>query len=1044
MERDEEKFSSELGRGNIIPGYKVLSVIGRGSMGVVYKALQESMERLVALKVLPERFASDEEFAERFIQEARSVARLRHENIVSALDAGEYEGTYYFVMEFVEGRNLADILAEEGSLPAQEAARIVAQIGEALQHAHSAGLVHRDVKPGNILLSESGVAKLCDLGLTRPAGDFCEGRAEGTPYYISPEQAKGGQEVDRRADIYSLGATFYHLLTGKPPFTGANAKEIVKKHIAQNVPPLRETCPGAPREYALIVEKMLQKESNSRYESAAQVVEDIERVLEGKEPLLGTSRPEERLPQRISLFVSRHRAVVTVLGGLATAFVVLLILYLSGLVYIKGLEDKKPRRGEERLAEEVKTQRAIEEEEKPKPRVEMPAPVEHPVQALPLVADLEKEARERLSGEVQFAKENPDKLDEAIARFEAVLKRYSGTVAARKARTDLTALLEEKSRRETRGFEQTRFLAEGLLEASRYAAAVRLWTDFVENQPDPALKKRAQEEIKALEQSNAEALEHLKEVVNDLLSQGEFGKALEAVEKLREESLENLLGEVDQIRETVEARQKDKVESERFKQALTQFDALMSEGKYSEAALLCETFLKSGSSTNIAEEMRWRKDFAACAAEARRRITSGLTKMVDKKITMRLIDETEISGKLVSAGEESVSVKVPRGVDPLILKLTELDAVDLLRFASVGSQRPALQMENACFLLARGCASAAEKEFEEAQKGGVSIEKKMLDYISQAKLTERERTAQGAIQRAISLCGAKKWKEAAEKFAGIFSDGGIIKTAYFKQNEKSLRKSYRMSLIELEVSKGASSVLKGKVKERGDYLTIIYDFSKEEQGQDWQKDGKCSDSAFSVKSGKMETKGKINLKAQFTGDVSVEAACASSQDRPPNIGVLINDTGDHFYLMGLGFQVGTNRQIGIDAARGRAQQQIALPASLILRYGNDLNNASALFGGYLPRVSGNAVYKVRALHKGGVLELSADDESIGSVNEDNQDDEKGRIGFFSYNVTLWITGVAITGKVEEKWLRDEIEKKIDKQYSFTEEDKQTQKKQKEE
>jgi len=118
LERDEEKFSSELGRGNIIPGYKVLSVIGRGSMGVVYKALQESMERLVALKVLPERFASDEEFAERFIQEARSVARLRHENIVSALDAGEYEGTYYFVMEFVEGRNLADILAEEGSLPA--------------------------------------------------------------------------------------------------------------------------------------------------------------------------------------------------------------------------------------------------------------------------------------------------------------------------------------------------------------------------------------------------------------------------------------------------------------------------------------------------------------------------------------------------------------------------------------------------------------------------------------------------------------------------------------------------------------------------------------------------------------------------------------------------------------------------------------------------------------------------------------------------------------------------------------------------------------
>lgn len=255
LERDEEKFGGEVGRRDLIPGYKVLSVIGRGSMGVVYKALQESMQRLVALKVLPERLASDEQFTRRFIQEARTVAKLRHENIVSALDAGEYNGMFYFVMEFVEGRNLADILDEKGSLPAQEAARIVAQIGEALHHAHSAGLVHRDVKPGNILLSESGAAKLCDLGLTRLAGDPGEGKAEGTPYYISPEQAKGEKEIDRRADIYSLGATFYHLLSGRPVFTGASAKEIIRKHITHNITPLQEIFPEVPREYALIVEK---------------------------------------------------------------------------------------------------------------------------------------------------------------------------------------------------------------------------------------------------------------------------------------------------------------------------------------------------------------------------------------------------------------------------------------------------------------------------------------------------------------------------------------------------------------------------------------------------------------------------------------------------------------------------------------------------------------------------------------------------------------------------------------------------------------------
>lgn len=784
---------------------------------------------------------------------------------------------------------------------------------------------------------------------------------------------------------------------------------------------------------------MLQKESNSRYDNAAQLVGEIERVLEGKKPFLGAVRPEERLPHRVRIFFSRHRTAFAAAGGLSAGFVILLILHLSGVIYITSGRGRLPYSGEKPLVEEMGTQEGIGREAQTKPPVEMPAPVEPAVQTPPPVADPEKEARETLTEAVKFAKENPDRLAEAIVRFEAVLKRYSGTAAAKESRANIKALLDEKSRRETQRFEQTRFLATGLLEAGRYAAAVRLWADFMGNEPDPALKKRAQEEIEALEQSNAEALEHLKESVNSLLSEGEFGKALEALEKFREESLDSLRIEIDQVRKTVEARQKDKVESERFKQTLAQFEALMSEEKYSEAALLCDTFVKSGFSANIADGMRWRKDFAACAAEAQRDILSGLAKMVDKKVTLRLTDSTEVSGKLISAGEEGVSVKVSRRVDPLSLKLTELDPAGLLRFGSLEPEKPALRMENGCFLLARGCASAAEKEFEEARKGGISIEKKLLDYLAQAKLSECEVIARGSVERALSLLDAKKWKEAAEKFASIFSDEAIKGTAHFKQNEKDLRKSYRMSLIELEVSKGAPSLLKGKVKERGEYITILYDFSKEEQAQDWEKDGKYTDSALSVKAGKLETKGKVNLKVRFAGDISVDAIRASSEDSPPNIGVFVNDTGDHFYLMGLGFQVGTNRRISIDGAQPRAQQ-VALPANLILRYGNDLNNATALFGSYLPRVAGNVIYRVRALHKGDLLEFSADGESIGSVTENNQDDEKGKIGFFSYKAALWVNEVGITGKIDAKWLRDEIEKKIDKQYSFTKEDKPTQKK----
>ncbi|MFH1421306.1 MAG: serine/threonine-protein kinase [Planctomycetota bacterium] len=151
---------------NAIPGYKIISVLGKGAMGIVYKALQESMQRVVAIKVLPDKLASDSSFIRRFVQEARIVAKLRHENIISAYDAGEHNGIYFFIMEYVEGDNLATILQKRTTFSAEEAAKIVSQIAGALHYAHFAGLIHRDVKPGNIIITQNGTAKLCDLGLT--------------------------------------------------------------------------------------------------------------------------------------------------------------------------------------------------------------------------------------------------------------------------------------------------------------------------------------------------------------------------------------------------------------------------------------------------------------------------------------------------------------------------------------------------------------------------------------------------------------------------------------------------------------------------------------------------------------------------------------------------------------------------------------------------------------------------------------------------------------------------------------------------------------
>ncbi|MHC4202434.1 MAG: serine/threonine-protein kinase, partial [Planctomycetota bacterium] len=218
-----------------IPGYELIETIGAGSSGTVYKARQISMDRLVAIKVLPQKLAQDERFTERFMREARAVAKLNHPNVVTGIDVGEAGGVYYFVMEYVDGESVADRVRREGTVPEKEALEIARQVCLALDCAFKNGIVHRDIKPANILLTRGGEAKLADLGVARHAETegVATRRVFGTPYYMSPEQARGDAEIDTRSDIYSLGATLYHLLGGKPPFHGNAPKVVMTKQVSE-------------------------------------------------------------------------------------------------------------------------------------------------------------------------------------------------------------------------------------------------------------------------------------------------------------------------------------------------------------------------------------------------------------------------------------------------------------------------------------------------------------------------------------------------------------------------------------------------------------------------------------------------------------------------------------------------------------------------------------------------------------------------------------------------------------------------------------------
>lgn len=281
-----------------IGNYELVSKLGEGGMGAVFKAKQTGIERLVALKILAPKMAKSKDFRERFFREARAVAKLNHPHIVSGIDVGTADGYYYFAMEFVDGESLGQYMMRRGGkLDEVTTLDLIKQVAMALQHAHDNNLLHRDVKPDNVLLDlHTMQAKLADLGLARTAESAADdaaltqaGQAVGTPFYISPEQARGLSDLTPATDLYSLGASMFHLLTGQVPFDGATAAVIMTRHLTDPVPSVRALNPNITSGCDRIIQKLMQKDPRDRYKSAELLIEDIERLQTGAVEVVKTS-----------------------------------------------------------------------------------------------------------------------------------------------------------------------------------------------------------------------------------------------------------------------------------------------------------------------------------------------------------------------------------------------------------------------------------------------------------------------------------------------------------------------------------------------------------------------------------------------------------------------------------------------------------------------------------------------------------------------------------------------------------------------------------
>ena len=310
--------------------YEILARLGAGGMGTVFRARQIPMERIVAVKVLASALAKDKRYLRRFVREARAAGALDHPNIVEVHDVGNAEGHPYICMEYIDGCSVEKLLRERERLAPVEAVEVAIRVAEALEYAHEAGIIHCDIKPDNIMVDKRGMAKLADLGLARQhsgvgaeSGTF-HGIGMGTPHYVSLEQARDIRNADVRSDIYSLGATLFHMVTGRVPYDGKSTVDIVMRGANEPLDDPAELAPGVPRSLSAVIKRMMAKSPDDRYQDASAALHDLRAVraeLAGLGPadLLGTMGPPQpaRSPGGIIYALAASIAAVSLAGGVA-------------------------------------------------------------------------------------------------------------------------------------------------------------------------------------------------------------------------------------------------------------------------------------------------------------------------------------------------------------------------------------------------------------------------------------------------------------------------------------------------------------------------------------------------------------------------------------------------------------------------------------------------------------------------------------------------------------------------------------------------------
>jgi tRNA A-37 threonylcarbamoyl transferase component Bud32 len=543
-----------------IPGFELIEKIGAGGMATVWKARQLSLNRTVAIKILYSKFAVDPLDVQRFQHEAQSAARLKHSGIVQIYDANAIEGVYYFVMEYVAGYTVGQWLKRRGVLSVKDALLVTQCVVDALLYAwNEAALIHCDIKPENVMVDADGSVKVSDLGLARTLSTMALSTATdeimGTPSYMAPEQALGEPDLDYRADIYALGATLYHMVTGRVPFAGGDAETVMNQQVNGTLPDPMDLNPKLPAAVCWVIEHMMAKEPDARPDSWEAVRREIELAKKGIRPSINlapgestVARSRKRVPPatrpQTDLWTAPKatpmRSGVRLAGVLAIAAGALYVYlqWKSGAFSVIGLRSA--------------------------PRAPDAAPTQPPVTpdatppTVPEQSDASLQWEQAYDEAVAWYRANPGEFDEAIARFQRISREASGTAYGSAARTRVEALRAEREQRVHDVMADLQVASDALIQDGEQEAAARLYESYTgalaaETSVDRAARAqaiRAQAPVsttppsftlegvvggvvaRAMSGRLDEAITLVDEALNDAALDGQYGKLLDMRQEL--------------------------------------------------------------------------------------------------------------------------------------------------------------------------------------------------------------------------------------------------------------------------------------------------------------------------------------------------------------------------------------------------------------------------------------------------------------------------------------------------------------------------------